>query len=352
MPTFVFMLDCSIHAYESGFFHQALQSIRTSLESLPMPDLTRVCLVTYDSSLQFYVMAQNPNAEPLILQVGDVQDPFVPLPASKLLMNVTEDGERLFALLDKIYNFYSEEHYSTGRQVTSVATGAAIKAGMMLLKDIGGRIMLFANTLGSQGCGKVHSRIDPKLYNTETEAAKMLTPEHSFYRDLALECVANCVTVDLFLSLTAKHGSLDVATMAPITGITGGDIYIHPEFDVNLNGEKLYYEIFRNLTRVVASDVMVKVRVSTGLTLSEYFGPFFVYRQPEFGLASLDQDKVFSTVITCDNTMSPGSLAFAQCAVLYTDMNGERRIRILNYQWPVASNLYNYCRSSDVESVA
>lgn len=212
--------------------------------------------------------------------------------------------------------------------------------------------MLFANTLGAQGCGKVHSRIDPKLYNTDNEAPKMLTPEHTFYRDLALECVANCITVDLFLSLTLKHGSLDVATMSPITGITGGDLYVHQDFDAILHGEKLYYEIFRNLTRVVASDVMVKVRVSTGLTLSEYFGPFFIYRQPEFGLASLDQDKVFSTVITCDNTLAPGSLAFAQCAVLYTDMSGERRIRILNYQWPVASNLYNYCRSSDVESVA
>ena len=33
-------------------------------------------------------------------------------------------------------------------------------------------------------------------------------------------------------------------------------------------------------------------------------------------------------------------------------MYGERKIRILNYQWMVASSLYNYCRSSDVESVS
>jgi len=73
----------------------------------------------------------------------------VPLPTTKLLMNVSEDGERLFALLDKVYNFYSEEHYSSGRQVTSVATGAAIKACTMLLAETGGRIMLFANTIGA-----------------------------------------------------------------------------------------------------------------------------------------------------------------------------------------------------------
>ena len=97
---------------------------------------------------------------------------------------------------------------------------------------------------------------------------------------------------------------------------------------------------------------MVKVRVSTGLTVKEYFGPFQTYQQSEFGLAALDQDKVFSCAITCDSQLAQNSHAFAQCAVLYTTMDGERKIRIFNYQWIVAQNLYNYCRSSDVESVA
>ena len=100
-------------------------------------------------------MPTDSNGEPLILQVGDVNDPYVPLPSSKLLMNVAEDGERLYALIDKIYNLYSDEYYAQGRQVASVATGAAIKAGTLLLEDCGGRVMVFANTLGGQGCGKV-----------------------------------------------------------------------------------------------------------------------------------------------------------------------------------------------------
>ena len=60
----------------------------------------------------------------------------------------------------------------------------------------------------------------------------MLSPEHNFYRELAHECLAKCVTVDLFLALTLKFKSLDVATMAPISGITGGDLYLYADFDV------------------------------------------------------------------------------------------------------------------------
>ena len=60
-------------------------------------------------------MPSDPNGEPQILQVGDTNDPFVPLPANKLLMNVVDDGERLYALIDKIYNMHGEEHYASGR---------------------------------------------------------------------------------------------------------------------------------------------------------------------------------------------------------------------------------------------
>ncbi len=67
MPTFVFMLDCSIHAYQTGFLHQSLESIKSCLESVPQPEQTRVCLATYDVTLQFFVMPSDPNGEPQIL---------------------------------------------------------------------------------------------------------------------------------------------------------------------------------------------------------------------------------------------------------------------------------------------
>ena len=71
-PTYVFMLDCSIHSFETGFLHQSIQSIKSCLESLPSSEYTKVCIATYDVTIQFYQMPQDPNGEPLILQVGDI----------------------------------------------------------------------------------------------------------------------------------------------------------------------------------------------------------------------------------------------------------------------------------------
>ena len=53
-------------------------------------------------------MPQDVDGELQILQVSDIEDPYLPLPNSKLLLNIVEDGDRIYALLDKIYNMYNE----------------------------------------------------------------------------------------------------------------------------------------------------------------------------------------------------------------------------------------------------
>jgi len=65
------------------------------------------------------------------------------------------------------------------------------------------------------------------------------------------------------------------------------------------------------MTRIGATDCMIKVRVSTGLTVSDYFGGFGIYQRAEFGLAALDQDKVFSATISNDSSLASGATCFA-----------------------------------------
>ena len=68
--------------------------------------------------------------------------------------------------------------------------------------------------------------------------------------------------------------STDLATLSVVSQFTGGELYHFSRFDVTQHGEKLYYELFRNLTRPSGSEVMLKVRASKGLSISEYFGSF------------------------------------------------------------------------------
>lgn len=81
-----FLLDCSIFAIESGFFHQVLTSIKSCIDSLPQDEAIGVAIVTYDTQLTFYQVATS--GEISLMHVGEVEDPFIPLPLSRLMMDV------------------------------------------------------------------------------------------------------------------------------------------------------------------------------------------------------------------------------------------------------------------------
>lgn len=106
------------------------------------------------------------------------------------------------------------------------------------------------------------------------------------------------------------------------------------------------------MTRAVGSEVAIKVRVSSGLAVSDYIGSFMRYHTANFSLASIDADKVISCLIKSDEKLAPGTLVYAQFAMLFTDMEGNRMIRVMNYQWAVASSMFNYFKSADVENLA
>lgn len=213
--------------------------------------------------------------------------------------------------------------------------------------------MVFSSFISSIGIGAVHNMCKPEEFNG-TEEPKMMQPSNDFFTKLGQECVTKCITVDLIFAFAPKQAvsSCNIATLAPVAGISGGDVVLYSKFDVLMHGEKLYFQIFRNMTRVVGTEVAIKLRVSTGYSVSDYIGSFMRYQSPDIALSSIDADKTISCLIKNDEKLENGTHVFAQFAMLYTDMDGRRMIRVMNFQWMVSVSIYNYFKSADVENVA
>ena len=62
--------------------------------------------MTYDATITFYNVA--PTGEMSLMHVGDVESPFIPLPHNKLLMDLTQDRERIDGLIEKISQMWSK----------------------------------------------------------------------------------------------------------------------------------------------------------------------------------------------------------------------------------------------------
>lgn len=161
-PSFVFCLDISKTSIDNGFFAKTIESIKLCLDYFPNPD-TELCFMTFDKCIQYYDVPMDPNGEPTILWVGETQDPFVPFPREKLMLNVTADRERIDAFLDKLITMY---HFGERKNVPNQSClGAAMSSGVQVFNKHGGRVVVFTSSLSNQGVGQLKDRNDPKTYN-------------------------------------------------------------------------------------------------------------------------------------------------------------------------------------------
>lgn len=88
-PTYVFCIDISSTSIMNGFFYQVVQSIKQCLDSFPYPEETSLCFVTFDNqAVQFYHLPLDPNAEPSVFIMSDLDDPFIPFPREGLMVNL------------------------------------------------------------------------------------------------------------------------------------------------------------------------------------------------------------------------------------------------------------------------
>lgn len=135
-----------------------------------------------------------------------------------------------------------------------------------LMAPRSGRILVFTHTYPTIGLGKLlQKRFDPKIFGTDNE--KTLYVPDPAYVNIGKFCLVNHISIDLFVF---NDNYYDLASIAPVSNITGGTIYHYPTYDPVINGGELHYALFRNLTRSYAFDSIMTLRLSNGLTLFDY----------------------------------------------------------------------------------
>jgi protein transport protein SEC24 len=86
-------------------------------------------------------------------------------------------------------------------------------------------------------------------------------------------------------------------------------------------------DVERNLSRPTAWEAVMRIRCSRGLRIASFHGHFFNRSTDLLALPTCDPDKSFAVQIAHEETMVGGPVGYVQCALLYTNSNGERRIR-------------------------
>lgn len=338
-PTFIFMIDVSHRAITSGMVNTVCQSIAACLDELPGKPRTNVSFITFDSTVHVYCL-KNSNKLPSIFVLPDIEDLHLPVPAD-LLVNLDESRALVDQMLDSIPRMYSNNKDPEN------SFGPALNVAIQIGHRIGGKIICFTSGLPNQGEGALKNRDNPRLYGTDKEHT-LLQPASKHFRSKAETMTTYHLMCDLFVF---PDQYVDIATLGELAQYSGGQLLYYPGFNQIKDTERVSNDIYRILTREQSWEAVFRVRASRGLKITEYYGNFFKRSQDLLAVPNADADKAYAIEFVNEENAIPTPFATFQSALLYSNSNGERRLRIHTVVAPVANDAVELFNSINVSTM-
>ncbi|XVE55330.1 hypothetical protein DITRI_Ditri03aG0150000 [Diplodiscus trichospermus] len=343
MPAvYFFLIDVSMNAVQTGATAAACSAINQVISDLPEGPRTLVGIATFDSTIHFYNL-KRALQQPLMLIVPDIQDVYTPL-QTDVIVQLSECGQHLEILLENIPTMFQSS------KTAESCFGAAIKAVFLAMKSTGGKLLVFQSVLPSVGIGALSSREAEGRTNIsagEKEAHKLLQPADKILKTMAIEFAEYQVSVDVFVTTQTY---VDIASISVIPRTTGGRVYYYYPFSAVSDSAKLYNDLRWNITRPQGFEAVMRVRCSQGIQVQDYSGNFCRRIPTDVDLPGIDCDKCILVTLKHDDKLQDGSECSFQCALLYTTVYGQRRIRVSNLSLPCTNMLSNLFRSADLDT--
>ena len=341
---YLFLIDVSYAAVTSGLLATTARCIRESLDRIPNADRrTRVGFIAVDSSLHFFNIPRDAseNTDTSMLVVSDLDDAFLPTPAD-LLVTLNECRENIESFLDKLQEMFQNT------QNGASAMGSALRAGHKLIGPVGGKMTVVTASLPNIGQGKLELREDKKLLGTSKESS-LLGTANSFYKSFAVECSKQQISVDMFLFSSQYQ---DVASLSCLPRYTGGQTYFYPGWNAAREDDAVKFgtEFSSYLSSEIGLEAVLRVRATTGLRMSTFYGNFFNRSSDLCAFPAFPRDQAYVVEVAIDETITKPVVCM-QTAVLHTTSNGERRIRVMTLALPTTTQLSDVYASADQQAI-
>ncbi|GBM35805.1 Protein transport protein Sec24B, partial [Araneus ventricosus] len=338
---YLFLLDVSHGAIETGYLENFCKVMLENLDELPGDSRMRIGFITFDGSIHFYNLGEGLN-QPHMLVVSDIEDVFLPSP-DNLLVNVHESKSLIADLLTDL-----PKRFAMNGDI-NCCLGAALQAAYKLMSPVGGRVTVVLTSLPNYGPGALKNREDPN--QRAGKDISNIGPANDFYKKLALDCSGQQIAVDLFL-LCSQY--VDIATVSCISKYSSGGVLYYPGYHRTvgrLQVNKFAGDLKRYLTRRIGFEAVMRVRCTRGLAIHTFHGNFFVRSTDLLSLPNVNPDTGYGMQIAIEESLTEYNSVCFQAAVLYTSSNGERRIRVHTLCLPVVSIVTDVLGGADQETI-
>lgn len=335
----LFAIDVSAESVSSGLTQSMCAVLKQCIFAADSELVVKnIGIIAYDAKAVYFFDLSPTLAQPKMLVVSDIESMFVPL-RTGLFVDPYISRNVVEGLLDMIPTYF-QSAVSGG-----AALGAAVRAGLSALLSSGGQILTFQRSHPSDLPERPKS--EQEVVNTDKERT-FFAPGSLKWSELAEECAEAGVAASTWLFPSQFS---DVATIGALALTTGGDIYFHPRFLPERDQHVVRSEVSRVLTRPMGYNCTMRVRCSTGLSVSTHLGPFQQSSPSDLTIATSHADNTVLATFTHSGRLDDRREAHIQCATLYTTRTGERRVRVLNLAVQVSTLAGNVFKNADLEVV-
>lgn len=360
-PLVLFVVDVTPSANTSGLLRAFINSVKQILESQFAEDSDiQFGFITFNKIVQFWRL--DPKLS--LVMLPHISNVFTPLPASCFIANYATQKHLIDVFFNEVIQTQTEPPPTPAPAPATPGTtangarnnesllqgsclGTAVNAAMLAIGNKrGGRIVVLQSALPSVGPGALQMREDATAYGKDAER-NFYQPQGKFYTTLATECSKRFIQVDLF---ACGSGYSDLATLAELPKLTGGHLSYMPGFSIDTHEEKLYYDLFRLLTRAHGTEAIGRLRTSEGLVVDSYHG-HFLPGDGDVELAGVDADQTLAVFLKHDGSIDTRRDAFVQFAMVHTNELGQRLIRVHTLAMHVSDVISPIFKSSDLSAV-
>lgn len=294
----------------------------------------RMTVAFYDCT-QVYLF-RTTNGSLAVISMGDLYDPFDPLPSDILFHPLKDTEDYLDSLLNWLEGITVKN--------TTAAVGSALATAIKIQSDLG-RVILFSQSAVSSGLGALTKDVHyDKIYSTEHEST-LYEQKNGYLGTLSKEYLSKNVALDIFY-VHRNNYLVDFPSLALIAAKTNGFLYKYTH-DTSFE-TALFHDLDKLLNTVFFYGITVVPRCSYQIE------PTTIYsvsgRSPSTAsYPSFESTSNIMVEFQLNETLQETSAYHFQFAILYTNEDLQSFIRVLNYKAEAAKLTEVVYDSADFE---
>ncbi|KAK6458594.1 sec-24-like membrane protein [Scheffersomyces xylosifermentans] len=310
----------------------------------------KFAIICYDKRIHFFNLSAKLESTQVVIS-SDLDDPFVPFSEG-----LFADPEESRNVIDDALNQLEQLGSQGLAAEAEPCFAAACRTAMLCLESVGGgKITSILSALPSWGPGSLKYKDTSGRKPSPEVEKRLFQADNEYFKLLTKDFIEKNVGLDVHV---VSPRGVDLSNVAWLSSMSGGSVNKWSNFNFERDGRALTAKVINSVRKASGYQGQLKLRCSNGLQVSQYYGTSSTIADASVAgsvqdpvITVLDEDQTFTVLLEYDGKLSTKLDCHFQAALLYTDTEGNRKVRVINLVVAVTERLEDAFNFADENAI-